>query len=1197
MQASAHSSATSSNKALQKRISNEMQKNQQQSFNSSGTSPNNKSKSKQKMFSKRAPSGPSETDASDNNKSLSNIGRQDEFHDSFGGGASVSSGLNDRRVARIMNEDYTGNVNNPSEVDVDKLLKMLQDDRGDPDLLKQTLHRIRNFGYDEDPRGVMAEIRNLMDQYVNDSRVMAIACSALWRLAAGQRSRKIEAAENGAIESIVDSLRRGQNMEDAEFVQWAVGCLASLADAQEVKAFIAKIGGIEAIVDCLNRHHDSPGIFEWAARALHNLVTDDQSGRNISSIEDARGIAALIGAMKQHPNEATAQRWAMRLLWNLQDQQDDDANGRVLKKMKDDGFIKAATKVLRARPTEAETDLFRLSAELICNILVASDRNDSAFRDASDCLSTITRTLKEDSAGDDVKHNVKQESCCRLVATLMNGTDYSRMLVAENNGVPAVLEAIEKSPGNPLLIQTGIWAFWSMSADNERNRDDGFLVKSAQTLCDSSEKLVEDYPDMLLPVCGYFGNMCLIPGMNGADVPIAAIVKALLTEENKMVLAEAERAVSNYCISFPNDVDLVVDAFDLDHLQQVLKSASDLSQTLCGVIANVASKSDRARGRMASPEVIASVLAKLRDPADQVMTRPYLELLATLVISGNHKSTRMPNDIVQVVLRVIKSNHNREIQWICCALLRNLLCSAASPPDMTGLVDCMIDLVDMHNTQENLKIQACSVLWALTGKYTKQDANSLSEMSRCMISVLIKYKGDQGPFDYDLLAMAAGALASVTSCMIQNPVHVSSEDVDEIISVPYTALDFEADRTELYVRILDSIYNLSYVSDAVLIQCGVIVVVIDTMAEFEQCLEVQQFGCAILAVLASTENLQVNLSIVQTDGIDMIVNALALFSDDAVVQSQACKALSHLSIDEESRMLIASLGGLMLLGNTMRSNMDKLDLLEGALSAVLSLSADADVELLTESNIVAVVVAVMRHHRSVSQIQEFGMGVLQNISMRCFESKQTIAEVGGIIAVADCIREFMGSPTVLERAFTTLWSLAVLDQNQALIAEADGINLVVNGMMTAITYEGVQKQGCGCLCTLSSDSRNKGLIQNVGGVDSIVFAMWAHYAAEEIQVEACRALSSLAVDAQTNEVMIASDGEVNAIISAMRRFPVSERLQEHACVALRNFLLSADNVDIIKSNEHEVRTLVQQAASRFPEACQERANQVLASLG
>jgi hypothetical protein len=1122
---------------------------------------------------------------------------------SFDDAISISNGTTRANSRGNNAEDYRGGVVHPDNFDVDTLLDSLKDDRGDPELLKQTLHRIRNFGYDQDPIAIMHEIRDLMDQYVNDSRVMAMACGALWRLAAGENSRKIEAAD-GTIESIVDALRKEKNKDDADFVQWAFGCLASLAEAQDVKLLIAKIGGIEAIVDGLNRHQASSGVFEWAARALHNLCyqlssdhdISDVVTKNIVSVEETKGITALVGAMKlpSHVSEVTAQRWVMGLLWILQDQEADEANARVLKKMKDDGFIKVAVKILR-RAVESETDLFHLSAELMCNILV-SDRSDAAFRDASDCLTTIVRSLKAD-AEDNVKNSVKQESCCRIVATLMNGTDYSRMLVYEANGVQAVLGAIDKSPDNYMLTQTGIWAVWSMSSD-ERNREDEFLIKAAQSLVESLEQQVETFPDLLLPVCGFYGNMCLIPGMNAVDVPIASIVRALLTEEDALILDESERAVANFCIGFPDEVDHLVDAFDMDHLLQILQSGSDLNPTLCRVLASVASNSDRARGRMASPDVITWVLEKLRDPSDHVMTKAYLELLTTLVISGNHKSTRVPDDIVQVVLRLIMTTGNRDnIQWTCCALLRNLLISTASPPDLTGMMDSMIALVDGHGTPEILKMQACGVIWSLTAKYTNQDSNSLLQMSQCVVRILTRYKGDQGPFDYDLLSMAAGALAAITSCMLHNPVHISSEDVDEIISVPYTALDFESDRTELYVRILDSVYNLSFVCDAVLIQCGVIVVVIDTMAEFELCLEIQQFGCAILAVLASTENLQVNLSIVQTDGIDMIVNALALFSDDGVVQNQACKALSHLSIDEESRMLIASLGGLMLLGNTMRANLDKLDLLEGALSAILSLSADADVELLTESNIVAIVVAAMRQHRAVSQIQEFGMGVLQNISMRCFESKQAIAEAGGIIAVTDCIKEFMGSPTVLERAFTTLWSLAVLDQNQGLIAEADGINLVVNGMMTAISYESVQKQGCGCLCTLSSDSRNKGLIQNVGGVDSIVFAMWAHYAAEEIQVEACRALSSLAVDAQTNEVMIASDGEVNAIISAMRRFPVSERLQEHACVALRNFLLSADNVDIIKSNEHELRTLVQQAASRFPEACQERANQVLASLG
>ena len=1136
---------------------------------------------------------------------LSGSAESMNFGDSFAnsGGGSVTSGMSGmglRRQQTIVQEDYTGNVSKPSDIDIDELLDTLKAERADADKLKQTLHRIRNFGYAEDPRACMLEIQDLMDQYINDARVMAIACSALWRLAAGARSLKIEAADNGTIESIIDALRKDHNIEDTDFVQWAVGCLASLADAQEVKTFLAKIGGIEVIVDVLNRNTHSAGVFEWGARALHNLVSQRPGGddisadiaKNLSSIEEANGIAALVSAMRQHPSEATAQRWAMRLLWKMQDQDNEDVVTRVLKKMKDDGFIKAAVKILRARSTDAETDLFRLSAELMCNILV-SDRSESVFRDAADCMTTIARSLKEDASEKDaVKHAVKIESCCRVVATLMNGTDYSRMLVGEACGVQAVLEAIEQSPDNMMVVQNGVWAFWSLSAHGEREED--FLVKAVHAIYQTVESQLEHSEDLLLPACGFLGSMCIVPGIKAENIPIVAIVHALLSVEDTIVLKEAERAVSNFCTAFPDQVDLVVDAFNIEHLQEVLQS-TDFSPTLCGVIASVASKSDMARGRMGG--IITPVVAKLDEQENPFMTKPYLELLGTLVISGNQKSTRLPDDIVLVILAIIHSSTSNTIKWTGCAVLRNLIISAASPPNMNGLVNTIIELVESQAAQEDLKLQACSVLWALTGKYSKQEEQALTDMARCTISILIAYKGDQGPFDYDLLAMAAGALASITSCMIHTNAQISSEDVDEIISVPYTALDFEADRTELYVRILDSIYNLSYVSDAVLIQCGVIVVVIDTMAEFEGCLEIQQFGCAILAVLASTENLQVNLSIVQTDGIDMIVNALALFCDDNVVQSQACKALSHLSIDEESRMLIASLGGLMLLGNTMRANMDTLDLLEGALSAVLSLSADADIELLIESDIIAVVVAVMRHHRTNSQIQEFGMGVLQNISMRNFDSKQTIADVGGIIAVTDCIREFMGSPTVLERAFTTLWSLAVLDENQAIIAECDGINLVVNGMMTAITYEGVQKQGCGCLCTLSSDSRNKGLIQNVGGVDSIVYAMWGHYAAEEIQVEACRALSSLAVDALTNEVMIASDGEVNAIISAMRRFPMSERLQEHGCVALRNFLLSADNVDIIKSNEHEVNALVQQAAARFPDACQERASQVLASLG
>jgi len=295
-------------------------------------------------------------------------------------------------------------------------------------------------------------------------------------------------------------------------------------------------------------------------------------------------------------------------------------------------------------------------------------------------------------------------------------------------------------------------------------------------------------------------------------------------------------------------------------------------------------------------------------------------------------------------------------------------------------------------------------------------------------------------------------------------------------------------------------------------------------------------------------------------------------------------------------MLISSQGGLILLVNAMNKFRDDVDLQEAACSALLNLSSDAEEQVLLGSNVVQSVIAMMQHQLTSPKLQEKSLGILQNVSMRSKNAKRAIAEAGGIRAVTFAIKEFMGSPSVLERAFTAMWSLAVLEDNQDLIANEGGITLVINGMMANITFEKVQTQGCGCLCTLSSNSRNKALVRDLGGVDAIVFAMWAHYNSDALLIEACRALSIVAVNIQTNEVMIAGEGEISAMMSAMRRFPNSERLQEHACVALRNFVLSADNVAILRPQVVELEELMNAATVRFPDQCGERAKQVIESL-
>jgi hypothetical protein len=48
----------------------------------------------------------------------------------------------------------------------------------------------------------------------------------------------------------------------------------------------------------------------------------------------------------------------------------------------------------------------------------------------------------------------------------------------------------------------------------------------------------------------------------------------------------------------------------------------------------------------------------------------------------------------------------------------------------------------------------------------------------------------------------------------------------------------------------------------------------------------------------------------------------------------------------------------------------------------------------------------------------------QNVSMRNAAAKMSIAEAGGINAVEpSVVKDSMGTPSVLERAFTTMWEL------------------------------------------------------------------------------------------------------------------------------------------------------------------------------
>jgi hypothetical protein len=774
-----------------------------------------------------------------------------------------------------------------------------------------------------------------------------------------------------------------------------------------------------------------------------------------------------------------------------------------------------------------------------------------------------------------------------------------RLQLKETKALEEIVNVMTMDMANLPLHEAGSWTLWSMSSSPSLFNFS--LVNGALNALNLSTKQFPDAPVLLAGACGFIANIAITNEVSLPSISMQIPVRALnMHHLAEMVEEQMFRALGNIFTKIPEKASKLLGGRGVEAVVMRMESESPkVSVGACKVLAAIAAISDENKQSLIDSGCVDGVVARLKTLSSAEGLEEALHLIIVISDLKKKKSVKLPKDSVSVVVDKLQSQCNTPGLLVkACGAVENLLLLTATGSTslkLDGVVRSMTSLVDALANPVEVKQAACMVLWALVATKRTNNASDLSSMSASVVAVMRAYKEDDQPLSSDLKSAAAGALECITGCFQEKPLPITSEDIDCVIAVMYLTI-FDRERTELLEKLLGVLLNLAFVDNSLVIQCGGIVVVIDALVEHEQNEFIQELGCSTLALLASTENLVVNLCIAETNGIEIIISGLASFPSNERLQAAACKALSHLSVDQESRTLIAANGGTKLVVNAMNMNSENVDLQESACVALLNLSADADEQILADAKLIETVIQMMRKNPDVSKLQEKGLGVLQNLSMRSLAAKREIAKLGGIDIILYAINMFMGSPEVLERAFTTMWSLALLDSNQEAIATAGGVDLVLNGMMAQLNSPGVQKQACGCLCTLSSNSQNNSLIRDADGVDVIVYAMWTHYDSVAVLSEACRALSSIAVDLHTNEAIIAQDGEINAIITAMRRFPNSAKLQQNACLALQNLLLSPESVDPVKYLTDDIRVVVNAAAARFPLQCTDCSDQVLAQL-
>lgn len=1089
--------------------------------------------------------------------------------------------------ARADNETYK-----TEKAEAKSIAKELNKNREKPDVCKTKLHALRNLA--EDRHGALKEVKAVMERYHVDIRLMTIATGAIWSVGANTDEKKKEIFDSGLVDMILDLIRKPAKV-DASVAEWTLGAMASMVARDDVRNEIANKDGIEAIIAVLDKHQSNPIIFEWACRALLGFADSGDKKqsmfleKHMSTIENKNGIRIIASAMKNHVQESVAMFWALKLMFRLLDRTDSDML-RVLSIMNDADIGTSCTKILSTRSTPP--NLVGHSAELLF-LLLAESSNAALKQTSVDCIVSVTNFMDEN------RSNIPLlESCARVLGMIGRGNNRAKSRVSEGaTGLFALVSAMGDEPSNLELCHAGMNLFWLLSSDGA-SFELGLIGKTSETI----RAVLEQHPDDVAfktAACGFLAN--IISASQEAPSGIKPDDVLNMTENasgDSMLETQAKRASTAMYKKFPGFAANMLNNGLSSRLLGALCDSNDVDNQISSAVTltSMVSTSDTARQVCVDAGALETASAALFTTTSESLAEKLLYLLSAMVTGESKKAIELPYDFIQGILQVMETFST--LDKLACTVIRNVMLVLSPGIKMMncdGLCQMLASVIDSPSSQNAVLEEACLALWA-TMRKQEQTVNDVALVYQSMLGMCAKQRDLGANFSPGLSFIIGGTLTAVLDCMRDSVGHITEDDIDLMISMLDLVIEYDVDNILLMEKMLEVTQSLCLLTKDIIIQFGVIVVVIDCMVEHEGNEKIQGKGCAILALLASTENLQVNLSIAETDGIDMLVSALASFSDNVDIQVDTCKALSHLSMDQESRMLISSQGGLILLVNAMNSYKDSIPLLECACGALLNLSADAEEQVLASSNVVEVVIRVMGEQLTAPRLQEKALGVLQNVSMRSRDAKRAIANAGGIGAITFAIREFMGSAAVLERAFTTLWSLGVLEENQEIVANEGGLGLVINGMMANITFEKVQKQACGCLATVSSNSRNKSMIRDLGGLDAIVYAMWSHYDSQAFLIEGCRALSALAVNVQTNEVMICTEAEISAIVAAMKRFPHAEKLQEHSCVALRNFSLSPDNVNLMRPQSDEIVNLMNGAAQKFPSKCGDRARQVIGSL-
>ncbi len=335
-------------------------------------------------------------------------------------------------------------------------------------------------------------------------------------------------------------------------------------------------------------------------------------------------------------------------------------------------------------------------------------------------------------------------------------------------------------------------------------------------------------------------------------------------------------------------------------------------------------------------------------------------------------------DDIRIIMEVMDFfPSEQKLQFDCCSTLRNL-CTLSEDMQVfiaqNGGVNCIIH--SMETFSENALLQQTAIE-TLT-KMGQHDENLLTILKRgghkCIIDAMVKHNDNFNVIDLGcdgIVNLAANDYSFKTSIVDQG-------GADQII----IATVVFSEKVEFIKKCFSALRILCVGHDSnkyEIVKKGAVDSVVSMMQLYKHDIEIQECGARTLYELGSiTETSQI---IGESGGIDMLLRALWIHSQDKCVKLECCLALEVLSSNPQNLFLMFEIGTIPAVINAMQEATEICRLQAASCAILANLAAtgkEVKINIVQEEALDAIMIAMVLY-KNVGILQHNACRVLNNL--------------------------------------------------------------------------------------------------------------------------------------------------------------------------------------------------------------------------